>query len=117
MLRQVIWIGSSLKDLKAFPEDVKDEIGYILYLVQNKEHHPNIKPLKGFSGGVMEIKTDYDKDTYRTVFASQLGNEIYVLHEFKKKSKRGIKTPKEELEVITQRLKRAQEIATNKKDK
>lgn len=65
----------------------------------------------------MEIKTDYDKDTYRTVFASQLGNEIFVLHVFKKKSKRGIKTPKEELEVIAQRLKRAQEIASNKKEK
>ncbi|MBN1684667.1 MAG: type II toxin-antitoxin system RelE/ParE family toxin [Gammaproteobacteria bacterium] len=117
MLKQLIWIGSSLKDLNMFPEDVKDEIGYILYLVQNKEHHSNIKPLKGFSGGVMEIKTDYDKDTYRTVFVSQLGNEIYVLHVFKKKSKRGIKTPKEELEVIAQRLKRAQEIALNKKEK
>jgi phage-related protein len=86
-------------------------------LVQNKEHHQNIKPLKGFSSGVMEIKSDYDKDTYRTVYAAQLGDEIYVLHAFKKKSKRGIKTPKEELEVIKQRLKRAQEIATSKKDK
>lgn len=110
MQNTVIWVGSSLKDLKKFPEDVKDEIGYILYLVQIGQHHRNIKPLKGFNG-VMEIVSDFDKDTYRAVYAMKLGDEIYVLHTFKKKSKRGIKTPQKEIEVIRQRLKIAQEIA------
>ena len=112
-LRQVIWIGASLKDLKEFPENVQDEIGYILYLVQLGEHHKNIKVLKGFSG-IMEIKSDYDKDTYRAVYAAKLGEEIYVLHTFKKKSKKGIKTPKEEINLIRQRFKKAQEIAKGK---
>lgn len=117
MIRQVVWIGSSLKDLKKFPEAVKDEIGYILYVVQIGEHHSNITPLTGFPGGVMEIKSDYDKDTYRAVYAAKLGDEIYVLHTFKKKSKKGIKIPKEDIEVIRQRLKRAQEMAKNKSKK
>lgn len=114
MLRDIVWMGSSLKDVKKFPDTVKEEIGYILYLVQIGEYHQNISPLKGFPGGVMEIKSDFEKDTYRAVYAAKLGDEIYVLHTFKKKSKSGIKIPKEDLEVIKQRLKRAQEIAKNK---
>ena len=113
MEKPVIWIASSLKDLKKFPEDVQDEIGYILYQVQIGESHRKIKPLKGFPG-VMEIVSVYDKDTYRTVYAIKLGDEIYVLHAFKKKSKKGIRTPKEEIEVIRQRLKIAKEIAKEK---
>jgi phage-related protein len=111
MIRQIVWVGSSLKDLRKFPDSVKDEVGYILYLVQIGKHHKNIKPLTGFASGVMEIKSDYDKDTYRAVYAVKLANEIYVLHAFKKKSKTGIKLPKEDIELIRQRLIRAQELA------
>jgi phage-related protein len=99
--------------LKKFPEEVKDEVGYILYLVQIGKHHKKIKRLKGLSS-VMEIVSDFDKDTYRTVYIAKLGNTIYVLHAFKKKSKRGIKTPQEDMKVIKQRLKSAQEIAEGK---
>lgn len=67
MEKRVVWIGSSLKNLKEFPDEVKDEVGYILYLVQIGKHHRKIKPLKGLSG-VMEMVTDFDKDTYRTVY-------------------------------------------------
>ena len=65
-MKTIIWVKSSLKDLKKFPENVQDEIGYILYLAQIGEHHQNIKALKGFPG-VMEIISDYDTDTYRAV--------------------------------------------------
>lgn len=78
------------------------------------EFHQNITPLKGLPGGVMEIKSNCEKDTYRAVYAAKLGDEIYILHTFKKKSKTGIKIPKEDIEVIKQRLKRAQEIVKNK---
>jgi phage-related protein len=74
-----------------------------------KKHHKT-KPLKGFDG-VMEIVSDYDKDTYRGVYAYKLGDDIYMLHAFKKKSRKGIKTPKDEIEIIKQRLKRTNEIA------
>ncbi|HEX3034873.1 MAG TPA: type II toxin-antitoxin system RelE/ParE family toxin [Thermodesulfobacteriota bacterium] len=110
MLKPIIWMGSSLKDLKEFPKEVQREIGYALYRAQIGKKHHKTKPLKGL-GGVMEIISDYDKDTYRAVYAYKFFEGIYVLHAFKKKSKKGIQIPKEEIEVIRQRLKRAKEIA------
>ncbi len=113
MMKSIIWVGSSLKNLKKFPEDVQDEMGYILYQVQIGESHHKIKPLKGFSG-VMEIVSDYEKDTYRTVYAVKLGEDTYVLHSFKKKSTRGIKTPKKEIDLVKQRLQIAKKLAKEK---
>lgn len=110
MLRSVIWIGSSLIDLKKFPQVVQREIGFALYRAQIGKKHHKTKHLKGFDG-VMEIVSDYDKDTFRGVYAYKLGDDIYMLHAFKKKSKIGIKTPKEEIEIIKQRLRRANQIA------
>lgn len=111
-VREVFFVGSSRKDLKAFPEAVQDEMGYILYLVQCGDHHRAVKPFKGLNG-VYEIKSDYDKDTYRLVYALKIGENIYVLHAFMKKSKRGIKTPKEALEIIKHRYKIAVEHEKN----
>ncbi len=112
-LKPIIWIGSSLKDLKKFPKEVQREIGYALYRAQIGKKHHNTKPLKGFDG-IMEIISDYDKDTYRGVYAYKLGDYIYMLHTFKKKSKKGIKTPKEEIKIIKQRIVRAKEIEKEK---
>ena len=109
-LKTVIWIGASKKELLEFPEEVVDEVGYILYRVQNNQNHPNVKSLKGFNG-VFEIVSDYQTDTYRTVYALKLSNAIFILHAFKKKSKSGIKTPKQNIDLIKERLKKAQEIA------
>ena len=75
--------------------------------------HHNAKPLRGFSG-VFEIVSDYARDTYRAVYVVNLGNKIYVLHCFQKKSTRGIKTPKKEIDLIKRRLKIAQELAKKK---
>ena len=69
----------------------------------------NRKPLKGFGSGVFEIVENYRGETYRVVYALQVGVPIYILHVFQKKSTKGIKTPKKEIEVIRQRLKMAQE--------
>ncbi|WP_149976504.1 type II toxin-antitoxin system RelE/ParE family toxin [Microcystis aeruginosa] len=109
-LKTVIWIGASKKELLEFPEEVIDEVGYILYRVQHNQNHPNIKALKGFNG-VFEIVSDYQTDTYRTVYAIKLSNAIFILHAFQKKSKSGIKTPKQNVNLIKERLKKAQEIA------
>lgn len=93
-LKRVEWVGSSLEDLKEFPEDVRQVIGYALYLAQCGEKHPSAKPLKGFKGaGVLEVVEDFDGDTYRSVYAVKLAGVVYVLHAFQKKSKRGIATP------------------------
>ena len=110
VLKPVEWIGSSLDDLKEFPEEVQQVVGYALYLAQCGEKHENAKPLKGFKGaGMLEIVEDFDSNTYRAVYTVKLADVIYVLHAFQKKSKRGISTPKQDIELIEARLKRAKE--------
>jgi phage-related protein len=109
-VKPLFWIGRSLKDLSAFPEDVKDVMGYALHLAQAGEKSPVAKPLKGFGGAaVLEIVDDYDGDTFRAVYTIKFGNSVYVLHAFQKKSKRGIGTPAVEVETIKSRLKLAEE--------
>ena len=104
------WVGSSHKDLKKFPAEVQDEMGYALYVAQIGDKHPKAEPLKGFSG-VMEIRSNYASDTYRAVYTTKIGDKVYVLHAFQKKSKKGIQTPKKEIGLIERRLKQAQELA------
>ena len=109
-LKPVVWIGSSRSDLASFPEDVKDSIGYAIYIAQRGGKHADAKPLRGFGGaGVLEIVEDHAGNTYRAVYTVRLAGRIYVLHVFQKKSKAGIKTPKPEIELIKSRLKRAEE--------
>ena len=111
LLKPVIWIGSSLRDLRSLPAPVQDYIGYALHLAQLGGKHRDAKALKGFGGsGVQEIVVDYNRDTYRAVYTVRFADRIYVLHAFKKKSKSGIATPKSDLELIERRLKQAQEI-------
>jgi phage-related protein len=110
LLKPVEWIGSSLDDLKEFPEEVQQVMGYAVYLAQCGEKHDSAKPLKGFKGaGVLEIVEDFDTNTYRAVYTVKIADVIYVLHVFQKKSKHGISTPKQDIELIEARLKRAKE--------
>src|SRR5690348_14691994 len=109
-IKPVVWVGSSRSDLASFPEDVKDAIGYALYIAQRGGKHPDAKPLKGFGGaGVLEIVEDHAGDTYRAVYTVSFVSRIYVLHAFQKKSKTGKSTFKRDVELIRSRLKRAQE--------
>ena len=85
-------------------------MGYALYIAQQGGKHADAKPLKGYGGaGVVEIVRDHKGDTFRTVYTVRLAGALYVLHAFQKKSKRGVATPKAELDLIEQRLKRARE--------
>jgi phage-related protein len=103
-------MGSSLKELRACPAEVKDGIGYALDLVQRGEKPLNSKPLKGFRGvSVLEIVEDFDGDTWRAVYTVAIAEAIYVLHFFQKKSKKGIATPKQEIDLIKRRLRDAVE--------
>ena len=109
-LKPVEWIASSLDDLKDFPEEVQQVIGYALYQAQCGEKHPVAKPLKGFKGsGVLEVVENFDGDTYRSVYTVRFEGAVYVLHIFQKKSKQGIATPKQDIELIEARLKRAKQ--------
>ena len=108
--KPVRWIGRSKDDLRAFPEDVRRRIGGALWDAQIGRKAPYAKPLKGFRGaGVLEIVDDFDGDTYRAVYTVRFARVVYVLHAFQKKSKRGIATPKAELDMIERRLRQAKE--------
>ena len=107
--KPLAWIGNSQKELRAFPEEVKDVMGYALHLAQAGGKHDAAKPLAGFTGaGVLEVVDDYDGDTYRAVYTVKFADRVYVLHAFQKKAKKGIKTPKHEIDLIRARLKLAE---------
>ncbi len=107
ILKSAYFIGSARRDLRKFPKPVRDDIGFDLYRVQCGMTPATSKLLTGLEG-VMELVARYNKDTYRTVYVANFGDAIYVLHCFKKKSKRGRRTPKADMDVIRQRLRRAQ---------
>lgn len=108
-LKPVDWIGPTRRELRQFPEAVRDAIGFALFRAQLGAKHPSAKPLKGFGGaGVLEIVEDHDGDTYRAVYTVRFAEAVYVLHAFRKKSKKGVATPKHELELIRSRLKEAE---------
>ncbi len=107
--KPLFWIGRSRDDLKECPDEVMREIGYALDFAQRGGKHPNAKPLKGFGGAsVLEIVEDNDGDTYRAVYTVKFPLAVYVLHVFQKKSKKGMATPKRDLDLIDERLKRAE---------
>jgi phage-related protein len=104
------FVGSAEEDLASFPRPV---MGFAIYMAQIGQKHQAAKPLTGhkdFKGaGVLEVVDDHDGDTYRAVYTVKLAAVVYVLHAFQKKSKQGSETPKADVEVIKQRLKRARE--------
>jgi phage-related protein len=106
------WIGSSHKDLMALPTDVRRFFGFALSLAQSGDKHDAAKVLKGFGGaGVLEVVEDDIGGTYRAVYTVKFAEAVFVLHCFQKKSKRGITTPKEEMDIIHARLKIAEAFA------
>ena len=104
------WIGSAKRDLDAMPDDVKDVFGHAIDLAQAGGKHQDAKALSGFgSAGVLEVVEDFSGGTYRAVYTVKFAGWIYVLHCFQKKSKSGIKTPKEDMDLINARLKAAKQ--------
>ena len=105
------WIGTSRKDMQALPLPVRRVFGYGLYAAQLGDRVPDAKALKGFGGaGVLELIEDYRGDTYRAVYTVRFAGKVYVSHVFQKKAKHGIATPKHDLDVIRERLKRAENL-------
>jgi phage-related protein len=108
--KPVIWIGSSKKNLRAFPHEVQRRLGFALFQAQIGGKHADAKPLKGFGGaGVLEIVEDHDSDTFRAVYTVKFAGAVYMLHAFQKKSKKGVRTPPSEIDLICRRLKAAEE--------
>ena len=109
--KPVFWVASARSDLRAFPEEVRTDMGFALWVAQRGGRPAQAKPLKGIvsGAGVLELVERHDGDTYRVVYTVRFKDAVYVLHAFQKKSKRGIKTPKHDIEVIRRRLKAAEE--------
>ncbi|MCZ6628188.1 MAG: type II toxin-antitoxin system RelE/ParE family toxin [SAR324 cluster bacterium] len=102
--KPVEWVGSSKTDLKTFPAKVQDRVGFALFQAQIGLKHPDARPLTRMGSGVMEVVSRFERDTYRAVYTVRFTEAIYVLHAFQKKSKKGIATPKSELDLVRQRL-------------
>jgi phage-related protein len=110
--KPLIWIGGSNKDLMALPLDVRKFFGHALDFAQRGDQHDAAKPLKGFgSAGILEVVESDSDGTYRAVYTVKFAQAVFVLHCFQKKSKRGIVTPKEDMDIIRARLKVAEALA------
>lgn len=111
-VRDLTWVGDSREQVRSFPQTARRIVGEALRFAQQGEKHPKAKPLRGIGSGVLEIVARYDTATYRAVYAVRISETIYVLHAFQKKSTRGSRTPKKEIDLIRQRLNRVRAMET-----
>ena len=109
-MRALIFVADSRRRILEFPEAARRQVGFALYQAQIGGKHIDAKPLKNFGPGVLEIVSDYDGNTFRTVYTVRLHRAVYVLHAFQKKSKHGMATPKSVMDLVAQRLQRAVEM-------
>lgn len=105
-MRDIVWLKPAAKAFEAFPPEVRRKISSALDVAANGRMADTAKPLKGFDSAVFEIAVSFRSDAYRAVYAVKIGAEIWVIHAFQKKSKQGIKTPRHEIELVHERLRR-----------
>jgi phage-related protein len=103
--RSIVWLKAARRDFEDFPDGARDRLLDALTVVADGGMPPIAKPLRGFGSGVLELAL-----AFRVVYALQLGPDVWVIHPFQKKSKTGIKTPKQELDLIEVRLRRVREM-------
>ncbi len=112
--KPLVWIASSRDDICGLPKDVQRLFGFALRTAQRGYKHEAAKPLKGFGGaGVLEVVSNDDGNTFRAVYTVRLAGRVYVLDVFQKKSKKGIATPKPDIDRIKARLKQAEQEHKN----
>jgi phage-related protein len=107
--RPISWIKAARKDFEEFPTGAQVEMARALTILAEGRFPDTAKHLTGFGYGVMELALRYRGDAFRVVYALQIGDDIWVIHAFQKKSKSGIKTPRQEIDMIRDRLKRLRE--------
>ena len=110
MVRKVSWVKTALKDFGKFPEPARQQMIAALRIAAHGEKADIAKPMKGIGSGIFEIALPYRGDAYRAVYAVQIGQDIWVVHAFQKKSKTGIKTPRQDIDLINSRIKRLKEF-------
>lgn len=107
-------MGDALEDLRRLPEEVKSAAGYTLHEIQSGAIPANVKYLRGFKPAVMEISLSHNTNAYRVIYTVKIDETIYVLHCFQKKSKKGAQTPRQDINLIKQRLQQAELINKHK---
>ena len=108
--RPIVWLKGARRDFEDFPDEAQLTCERALTVVAEGRMPDIAKPLKGFGSGVLELALRHRGDAYRIVYAVLLGDDVWVIHAFQKKSKTGIKTPKQELDLIEARLRRVREM-------
>ena len=108
--RSVSWVKAARKEFEKFPQKVQTEGLYALTVAAEGSKSDNAKALHGLGSGIFEIVLNDRSGTYRVVYAVQIGDDLWVVHAFQKKSKKGIKTPPQEIDLVRERLKRLKEI-------
>lgn len=108
-MRRVSWLRAAWRDFEGFPGAVRRQIAFGLDRAAEGGKADNAKPLQGIEGGVFEVTAGDRSGTYRAVYALKLGADIWVVHAFQKKSVRGIATPRREIDLIRERIKRLRE--------
>jgi phage-related protein len=108
--RPVSWIRAALKEFEKFPEDAKSIFLAALTIAAEGSKADIAKPWHGLGSGVLEIALPFRGDAFRVVYAVQIAEEIWVIHAFQKESAKGIKTPKREIDLVRDRLKRLKEV-------
>jgi phage-related protein len=107
--RAISWVRAALKEFARFPEGARLAIETALTIAAEGGVADIAKPMKGLGSGVYEVALAHRGNAYRAVYAVQIDDDLWVVHAFQKKSRSGIKTPKEEIDLVRQRLRRLQE--------
>jgi phage-related protein len=108
--KPLIWVGPARGELQELPREVQRSMGIALWFAQQGRTHPTARPMKGQFASVIEIREDFDRNTYRLMYVAKLGEVIYVLYAFQKKATKGIATSKHVLDRVLERLKQARAI-------
>ncbi|MBI5783527.1 MAG: type II toxin-antitoxin system RelE/ParE family toxin [Gammaproteobacteria bacterium] len=110
MTRAISWITGARKEFEKFPEPAQSICLAALTIAAEGGKADVAKLMSGLGSGIFEIALPYRGNAFRVVYAVQLGEELWVVHAFQKKSTQGIKTPKHEIDLIKDRLKRLKEM-------
>jgi phage-related protein len=107
--RPISWIKAARKAFDDFPQGAQLEMARALTILAEGQMPDIAKHLTGFGSGVMELALKHRGGAFRVIYALQIDEDIWVVHAFQKKSKTGIKTPKAEIDLVHERLKRLRE--------
>jgi phage-related protein len=108
--RPVSWIKAALKEFETFPEGARSICLAALTIAAEGSKADIAKPMLGLGPGVFEVALRFRGDAFRVVYAVQIAEELWVVHAFQKKSTQGIKTPRHEIDLIKDRLRRLKEM-------